>query len=755
MRYDLGGDVNLASVRDVADGLRQLVWIDAPDGRRTFANAAWTEFTGLTREQSSGLGWQLALHPTDFPAVAARMEEGAASRAPYAISCRFRSADDEYRLFTGMVFPLRDGGGEIAAWVGICAESDATERADDRFRQLANALPLLVWTTDRDDRLTFANRAWLDYTGLPAGSLIEERNKLVHPDDLGRLIHALRSGADEVEFRLKRRRDGMYRWHLLRWERLGSGDDANFFRVGTAIDIQDRHAAQVERERQMRVIAEAVPDIVWSSDSDGIMDYGNSALSRYIGEPADNMYGERWSAFVHEEDRRPMMDRWRRSLRTGQTFEQKFRLRRHDGVFRWFLARASAIRDASGQVIRWFGTATDIDDQVRSTARLRESERRYRALALENARLYEREHRVSVALQAASLPKEVPDVPWLSMDAVYIPGSADAQIGGDWYDAFRLPDGRIVFSIGDVAGSGLDAAVTMSNMRQIIRGTAQVHADPVLMLNAADRALRLEDPNRFVTAFVAVLSPVTGILAYASAGHVPPFIRRADGSVEILDFCDPPLGLRERHALETAHTELSEGDIVLFYTDGLVEANRDIEAGLATLESVMSEREFANASHPAQFVQHRMLPEGASDDVAVMSVKMGSDAVRAFDLRRWSLPSLTADTLRDIREEFRVALAERGGTVDRIQFAELVLGELAGNVVRHAPGPVEIILDFSNPHPVLHVIDEGPGFARAPMLPQDVMSESGRGLYIVSQSTLEFSVMRRRPKGSHARAVLI
>ena len=102
------------------------------------------------------------------------------------------------------------------------------------------------------------------------------------------------------------------------------------------------------------------------------------------------------------------------------------------------------------------------------------------ALAIANAQLYAREHRVAEALQAASLPRRLPEIDGIALDAIYVPGRSEAQIGGDWYDAFALADGRIVVSIGDVAGSGLDAAVTMSSMRQIIRGIAQVHADPVL-----------------------------------------------------------------------------------------------------------------------------------------------------------------------------------------------------------------------------------------------------------------------------------
>ena len=99
-------------------------------------------------------------------------------------------------------------------------------------------------------------------------------------------------------------------------------------------------------------------------------------------------------------------------------------------------------------------------------------------LALHKARLFERERRAAESFQEASLPAKLPQPPGLILDAFYAPGRAEAQVGGDWYDALRLVDGRVVFSIGDVAGSGLEAAVTMGNMRQIIRGIAQVHAIP-------------------------------------------------------------------------------------------------------------------------------------------------------------------------------------------------------------------------------------------------------------------------------------
>jgi len=376
------------------------------------------------------------------------------------------------------------------------------------------------------------------------------------------------------------------------------------------------------------------------------------------------------------------------------------------------------------------------------------------ALAIQNAQLYQREHRVADALQSASLPRRLPMLEGIAMDAIYVPGRSEAQIGGDWYDAFALADGRIVVSIGDVAGSGLDAAVTMSNMRQVIRGIAQVHADPVLMLNSADRALRMDDPDRFVTAFVGVIDPIASTMMYASAGHPPPFVRRANGTLDELTFVDLPLGLRERASIAACSVTVGDGDMLLFYTDGLIESSRDVEAGIALLRTALSDPQIDDVAHPAAFVRERVLVDGARDDVAILTLRMDRDR-RMGNIRRWSFASIDAKGLSRMRRELRALLIEFGLSELQLETAELVLGELAGNVVRHAPGAVEIVLDHNGGQVVLHVIDDGPGFERAPMLPIDVMSESGRGLFIVSQLTREFSVTKRHPRGSHARAVLM
>ncbi|HEX8805440.1 MAG TPA: SpoIIE family protein phosphatase [Candidatus Aquilonibacter sp.] len=869
------GEFEASTLRMFAQRLGRIALITQSDDQCSFVNPAWSAFTGLDVDHSVGNGWQLAVHAHDLTQALAEIRAGVLTEQPFEMRCRLRSAHAEYVVFSATFVPMRDGNGVLREWLAVCDRADAQPEADDRLRNLADALPLLVWTTDDEDRLTFVNRAWLAYTGLPAGSTIQERNELVHPLDLPILMRALRLGQHEVDFRIRRRSDGMYRWHILRWVHFGTAS-LPFYRIGTAMDVHDQRVANEMRDRQMRIIAEALPDMVWSTNARGEQDYANDALLAYTGFSLHESVGDVWEGFVHAVDWPATRDQWRRSLAWGEPYEIEHRLLGADGTARWFLTRAAPMRDETGAIVRWFGTSTDIHDQKRAAQQqtylaelgrivnssleldrtlrhicdsavplladscqvdllvngvlrtgafahqgpryevaatrirsqmygnaraasfldpaedtpietfvvpmqmrgrvigaisfvrsqscdaygstdlefLEEIARRC-AIAIANAQLYQREHRIAEALQTASLPRRLPLVDGIEMDAIYMPGHSEAQVGGDWYDAFALADGRVVVSIGDVSGSGIDAAVTMSSMRQVIRGIAQVHADPVLMLNSADRALRMDgDPDRFVTAFVGIVDPIANTMVYASAGHPPPLIRRANGNLEELIFVDLPLGLRDRVSIRASSVGVGDGDLVVLYTDGLIESSRDLESGARVLRATLTDPQIDRAVYPAAFIGERVLVDGARDDVAILTLRIQSDQ-RVGNMRRWSFASLDAEGLVRLRNEFRALLIGFGLSDLRLETAQLVLGELAGNIVRHAPGAVEFVLDHTGGELVLHVIDEGPGFERAPMLPIDVMSESGRGLFIVAELTSDFSVTKRHPRGSHARAVLL
>jgi len=197
------------------------------------------------------------------------------------------------------------------------------------------------------------------------------------------------------------------------------------------------------------------------------------------------------------------------------------------------------------------------------------------ALALENARLYAREHRVADMLQSAFLT-DIPDrLPGLTLGANYSSGRLDeSRVGGDYYDAFRLPDGRVALVIADVSGKGLNAAVQTATVKFSLRAFATEAAAPGLVLTRLNKLLCSDSSglgDHFVTLFYAVFDPATGRLVWTSAGHETMIVKRAGGGSALLEANGQILGIGD-HTYEQSVDALELGDSLVLYTDGLTEA---------------------------------------------------------------------------------------------------------------------------------------------------------------------------------------
>lgn len=241
-------------------------------------------------------------------------------------------------------------------------------------------------------------------------------------------------------------------------------------------------------------------------------------------------------------------------------------------------------------------------------------------LAKEQERLYQREHRVARTLQSAMLPQAFPRLDTVRFDAVYMPASAESEIGGDWYDAFLIDEKHLLLSIGDVAGHGLHAAALMGKLRQSLRAVALSESSPRQLLRLLDDILRSEDEDAIVTAFVAVVDLETMSARYANAGHPAPLLRRKSGELVELSGTGAPLGLRSTDDPPDRRTEIEAGSMLLLYTDGLTEAKRDVLAGEERLRQAFGQSEIAQTLTPAFDLRGMLLDDENSDDVAIMTV---------------------------------------------------------------------------------------------------------------------------------------
>jgi PAS domain S-box-containing protein len=663
--------------------------------------------------------------------------------------------------------------------LGEAARTAALER-DEQFQRIADAMPQLMWITDRIGNLEWVNKRWLDFAGVSLEEALQNGwSSVIYPEDTEEVkaaweIARQQNTAFECEFRMVNR-SGVQRWFLARATPVATVSGMQWYGTNTDID-EARRAA-----RTARVFADVGEAL---SESLGLQDTLDAIMETVVPEFADWAYvtltndaGDFSLAAIYHCDSRISSELRSRvgaqfavgdhrkaalRVRTAYVFDTAIESPQNHSAERSFLQSIQPIATFQSAV----SVPLFIGPSVRGclTLLMDQSQRQFTANdlpfftelgrrispAIANAKVYERERRVAQSFQQAALPPTLPEAHGYVFSAVYEAGQAEALVGGDWYDAFKLLDGRIIVSIGDVAGSGLRAAVTMANIRQAIRGVAHVNADPELMLEAADRALRSETEDFFATAFVGVIDPVARSISYKSAGHPPAILAQADGELIELRTEGLPLGLRAPDRSAALTRTLADGAMLVLYTDGLVESTRDFAEGERRLFAGIARCKAVQASQRAETLYREVLRDGSRDDVAILTISI----VPSVQPYRWTFHPLDSTAAASVRAAIMAELRAHRQSAEAGVASELILAELIGNLARYAPEEAEIVLEWDHGRPILHVLDIGPGFEFLPKLPIDVFSETGRGLFLISALSEEFNVTRRPEGGSHARVLL-
>ncbi|WP_066943007.1 ATP-binding SpoIIE family protein phosphatase [Streptomyces lushanensis] len=355
-------------------------------------------------------------------------------------------------------------------------------------------------------------------------------------------------------------------------------------------------------------------------------------------------------------------------------------------------------------------------------------------LVLDNARMYTYQENVAETLQDSMLPQVAPHMAGCDIATRYLPGTRLGRIGGDWFDAVKLPGSRTALVVGDVMGHGLNSAAMMGQLRTAVQTMAAMEMPPAQLLRGLDDLAQRLGEQYLATCLYAVYDPIRSQLQIANAGHIPPVLVRAeDGSAELLDIpTGAPVGVGGV-AFETLTVRVGPGDRLVLCTDGLVEVRgEDIGDGLAAL--------CASAAHPAAsmddacdtIIRALNTRDGRKDDVALLMARL--NGIPDGDVAEYELaldPREVGRARRMVRERLL------GWSLpDAVEVAELMVSELVTNAMNHAHSHRVGLRLVRTDALLCEVTDDEP--APATLLNAGQGDESGRGLRVVSSLAREW-----------------
>ncbi|BCP55576.1 hypothetical protein K32_41930 [Kaistia sp. 32K] len=395
-----------AALREREHELSQLVdmvpshlWRLTPDGEPTFFNKRMVDYLGVDvadvgRPGMTRLGALIAdtVHPDDAQAFHSGIHHALATGESFALHYRLRRRDGVYRWMSSRAESLRDGGGAIIQWYGLCHDIDdqiraeaAVRNSEQRLQQIVDTVPVAIWSFNSEGRITYVSKRNLTHLGLTERNFEDFARisqEVVHPDDSPAALRASAEGfrtGNAFSARYRRLVNGEYRWTEGRAEPLrdAAGDIVEWYAV--SMDVDDEVRAQEalrQRERDLQALVDTVPVQIWCTTPAGEPAYINKTMADYIGlrlEDFDDAGGlaAAIKVLVHPDDQAILQAALYRSFSTGEPFELKYRNQRRDGAYRWTAGRAAPLRDESGAIVQWFGVCVDIDDLVTAEQALR------------------------------------------------------------------------------------------------------------------------------------------------------------------------------------------------------------------------------------------------------------------------------------------------------------------------------------------------------------------------------------------------
>jgi len=358
------------------DVFPQYMCVYKSDGRPLYANDGLLESFGFTLSDFRADDFQTrAFHPDDVERVRTTRQEAMRAGEGWEVEARILRRDGQYRWFLIRGRPFRDEKGNIVRWFSSGTDIEDRKQAQRELQQLVDAVPQHIVVLYGNGRRLYANQAVLDYHGLtPEEFLVVDHSQCFHPDDLEAYDRHRQSGIAsgepwEAEVRLHRK-DGQYRWFLIRGRPLRDERGLVIRWYLARTDIEDRKQA----ERELQQLVDAVPQHMIVLAADGQSLYANKVALDFYGFTLEQCLDQNSiKKKIHPDDLASYLDNRQRGIPSGAPFSAEVRLRSRDEQYRWFLILFNPLRDGQGHVVRWYATATDIEDRKQAEEALRQA----------------------------------------------------------------------------------------------------------------------------------------------------------------------------------------------------------------------------------------------------------------------------------------------------------------------------------------------------------------------------------------------
>jgi PAS domain S-box-containing protein len=386
--------------RSVADTAPVLIWMAGTDKSCHFFNKAWLNFTGRTMEQEYGNGWSEGVHPDDFQNCLDTYVSNFDLQREFYMEYRLKRHDGEYRWISDNGVPRFTPDGVFEGFIGACMDihdrilfEEKLKESESRLRIAAMSSELGTWDYNPVTDLLVFDNASRELFGIDGSAYVSMDLffSKMHPDDrettrqkIARTLNPDIAEPYDAEYRVIGLPNDKIRWIHAKGKAFFDEHGTPRMFAGTVLDITEKRLALEElqeSELKFRLLADSMPQFIWTGDSEGNLNYFNKAVYKYSGFTPAQMLASGWLEIVHPDDRPKNIEKWLHSVKTGEHFLFEHRFKRYDGEYRWQLSRAIPQKDAEGNIQMWVGSSTDIHDRKLFTDEL-ESKVRQRTAEL-------------------------------------------------------------------------------------------------------------------------------------------------------------------------------------------------------------------------------------------------------------------------------------------------------------------------------------------------------------------------------------